>query len=918
MSVFEKESQTFQGKDYRDHLNRNWEAGDNLEASFNKQISQVYKDVPSGSADEITQARIDDAGKEYPTLKPRLDNTQRKADHADALIGNKADKDEVDSYLKSVTYVPETVASIEALNTAHPNGSNGLYVTANTGHKYIWESNAWIDAGIYQSVGIADGTITNNMLADGTIDGDKIDPEYTNGLAISQNQTPMHISTLTFKGAISSAVDGYIYVQQEPIYKKGKLTISVIAYADGDYNFFTFKKSGAKMTITAKITASLTAGLNVFESDLEADGGITYYGMQAKNGTPMQRAFRYYPIPYVTASAVVDASVGAMINVHQPNLTGETEGFFAEVLGDYDLKKFVKSAKLQQEFLDSSTSTTYSQGTAANVMQSTTSATDRTVQSVDKNIFTFWGSRLKKQNTSFSGFSCKVLLSTLDYVNTKYRFCGVVQNFTNYEQTVKYVDIDPTINYSNPTEVFFDFDDKIFNLNDDVMIGISIVDADGILQSTDSTGAIMTDGFDDNLYDDGKNAPWHAIYYVSRTNQKITVDEMYIGMNSVNDNSNSKNYYGLDYKLYLGKMDVAFKLNDQETNEKFKKIDDQIDYLTGNLGKVIDYKSALKFRPSVGNFEKAPDVYFLGRWFETDQGVMTINQGAEIDAKFEGTSISANITALATLPCLAVSIDGEEFKRVQMNTSGTVSLATGLSAGNHYIRLIIDGVAENDDLWVGHKGIIFTKFIVDSDESIKTTPVRAANKVAWFIGDSITAGINVLGNGANPTVNSATHAYDFIASTKLNLANIRIAFGATGLTCGGSGGVPSAINYLDYAASGVAESVEDYPDLIVVNHGTNDGSASATDYVNAYRTFLNQLSIKCPGIPIFAMIPFNGKFAADFDQVIDGYANVYVVDTTSWNIAGPNTGHPDVDGSVKAGTNLAKYMQQVLGTSFFA
>lgn len=49
--------------------------------------------------------------------------------------------------------------NLAALQAAKPNGDSAIYVTTDTGHWYYYNS-GWKDGGIYQAVGIADGSIT--------------------------------------------------------------------------------------------------------------------------------------------------------------------------------------------------------------------------------------------------------------------------------------------------------------------------------------------------------------------------------------------------------------------------------------------------------------------------------------------------------------------------------------------------------------------------------------------------------------------------------------------------------------------------------------------------------------------------------------------------------------------------------------
>lgn len=67
--------------------------------------------------------------------------------------------------LAQIGATPETFTNLDALKSAYPNGKTGIFVTADTGHKYIWSNNSWLDAGVYQSVGIAENSINPSKLS---------------------------------------------------------------------------------------------------------------------------------------------------------------------------------------------------------------------------------------------------------------------------------------------------------------------------------------------------------------------------------------------------------------------------------------------------------------------------------------------------------------------------------------------------------------------------------------------------------------------------------------------------------------------------------------------------------------------------------------------------------------------------------
>lgn len=165
MSIVEREGQPLQNRDYRQHLNRNWDNINGFEKTVNRQIEQALSNPPAGTADELAQLRIDTQGNEYPLAKPRIDSIERDASYASQEVVKKADKDYINNYLSQISYSPETVASLDELKSKYPNGKPGLFITADNGHKYIWTNGAWKDSGIYQSQGIAKESVDYYMVS---------------------------------------------------------------------------------------------------------------------------------------------------------------------------------------------------------------------------------------------------------------------------------------------------------------------------------------------------------------------------------------------------------------------------------------------------------------------------------------------------------------------------------------------------------------------------------------------------------------------------------------------------------------------------------------------------------------------------------------------------------------------------------
>lgn len=180
-------NQTFRN-DLVDNFEKIQKGVDSQADNLNKQILDMLGSVAPQDQNEVTQARIDGNGKAYDTLKGREDATQSTAETAlseerdisvevqdartnsssqtyptlKARIDNQENdlNNSINSKLAQISAVPEAFANLSALQLKYPTGKTGLFVTADTGHKYVWSNNTWTDAGVYQAVGLAKSSVT--------------------------------------------------------------------------------------------------------------------------------------------------------------------------------------------------------------------------------------------------------------------------------------------------------------------------------------------------------------------------------------------------------------------------------------------------------------------------------------------------------------------------------------------------------------------------------------------------------------------------------------------------------------------------------------------------------------------------------------------------------------------------------------
>jgi len=185
-------------------------------------LVKIMQETGGNQSAEVVAAR----GK-FDLLGIREDAQDNAITATNSNLANKADKTYIDDYLSQVSYVPETVASLDELKTKYPTGKLGLFVAADNGHKYIWTNNDWKDAGAYQSQGIVDLSIKNRMISDDTIDFRKIaDKKIKNKRSTNifdSNKT--NSGAMTLNGVINN--DNWIYTESMAVTSGDKVSFNV-------------------------------------------------------------------------------------------------------------------------------------------------------------------------------------------------------------------------------------------------------------------------------------------------------------------------------------------------------------------------------------------------------------------------------------------------------------------------------------------------------------------------------------------------------------------------------------------------------------------------------------------------------------------------------------------------------------------
>lgn len=363
-------------------------------------------------------------------------------------------------------------------------------------------------------------------------------------------------------------------------------------------------------------------------------------------------------------------------------------------------------------------------------------------------------------------------------------------------------------------------------------------------------------------------------------------------------------------KTELESLEISFvETPDFVTENEIMKLITKNGYLSKGFN--LKNKVTQKFIP---NYVELDSEYgFIGRWFNKtiNNSVykVTTNQGSEIHFKVKGTTtINVNWYAMTTgVAYFSYSIDGGEVTR-QLITNPLIQLP---DTEEHIIRVITDGITERIGKWENENGFAFAGVDVGEGEIVGLMPI---NKLIAFYGDSITEGIRALGiveeGGDMGETNSSTNSFPYFCTQKLNAIPYFVGYGASGITVDGS--FKKCITAIDNF-SATRESDIIYPDLIVINHGTNDSPSSDNDFKIGYDNVLKKLHVKYPGVKIVCVIPFGQAKAKIIRECVEGKEYCHLVETNNWGVTyTSDSTHPDSAGAKIAGEKLAEEIETLI------
>lgn len=161
--------------DYENQLNSNNANYKNQmetnSAEFQRQLQQVITDARNTYNSQVANSRdamnaLDAEVKanraELGNINHQLEGTEQQiAIHDIVTIPEhqrdiKAISEAIDQRLANVKTAPVAVENAKTLQEQYPNGADGIFITADTGHKWLWLTGSWTDCGEYQAIGIGD------------------------------------------------------------------------------------------------------------------------------------------------------------------------------------------------------------------------------------------------------------------------------------------------------------------------------------------------------------------------------------------------------------------------------------------------------------------------------------------------------------------------------------------------------------------------------------------------------------------------------------------------------------------------------------------------------------------------------------------------------------------------------------------
>jgi lysophospholipase L1-like esterase len=228
--------------------------------------------------------------------------------------------------------------------------------------------------------------------------------------------------------------------------------------------------------------------------------------------------------------------------------------------------------------------------------------------------------------------------------------------------------------------------------------------------------------------------------------------------------------------------------------------------------------------------------------------------GARIRLRFTGSSVALRMTDDTGETYLRAWVDGRPLPKVHVGAAkGLVTLASGLSAGEHTVEVV--------RITEGMQGLShFEGFVLDADA--KTLPWPAGpDRRLLFIGDSITCGYGVESDDPaehfSPSTEDFCQGYTGLTIAALQADYLVVSRSGIGMVRdydgpyeGNDDAMPLIYDRMLYGRATPAWNPADFtPQVICINLGTNDHSTTGVNrekYTTTYLHFADKLLSQYP------------------------------------------------------------------------
>ncbi|QLL74335.1 CotH kinase family protein [Lactobacillus crispatus] len=205
--------------DYENQLNSN-------NAEFQRQVKQVIADARNAYNSQVANSRdaMNALDAEVKANRAELTNIndhlagveQQIAIHDIVTIPQHQEdlkniSNAIDERLANVKTAPVAVENAATLQQRYPNGADGIFITADTGHKWLWLSDQWTDCGEYQAIGIGDELI-DPIKQQQKFDEENIATSYS---LINQNTAQIKENTTDIQSVEGAGVLTYVHITDQ-------------------------------------------------------------------------------------------------------------------------------------------------------------------------------------------------------------------------------------------------------------------------------------------------------------------------------------------------------------------------------------------------------------------------------------------------------------------------------------------------------------------------------------------------------------------------------------------------------------------------------------------------------------------------------------------------------------------------------